>query len=61
MERSLTNVFIQELKVLEQRADCLSPLDKVYRLLGLFLASVSRAIKVDYRREPVLAVPLWDG
>jgi hypothetical protein len=68
MERSLTDTFIHELKLLAQRADCLSPLDKVYGLLGLFPASVSCAIKVDYSREPVdvvaefaLAVPLWNG
>lgn len=68
MERSLTDTFIQELKLLAQRADCLSPLDKVYGLPRLFPASVSCAIKVDYSREPVdvvaefaLAVPLWDG
>ena len=68
MERSLTDTFIQELKLLAQRADCLSPLDKVYGLPGLFPASVSCAIKVDYSRELVdmvaefaLAVPLWDG
>jgi hypothetical protein len=68
MERSLIDTFIQEQKLLAQRADCLSPLDKVYGLPGLFPASVSSASKVDYIRESVdmvaefaLSVLLWDG
>ncbi len=68
MERLLTDTFIQELKLLAKRAECLSPLDKVNGLLGLFPVSVSCAIRIDYSREPVdivgefaLAVPLWAG
>lgn len=46
MERSLTATFTQELKLLAQRADCLSPLDKVYGVLGLFPPSDSCAIRI---------------
>ncbi|KFY98646.1 hypothetical protein V500_01585 [Pseudogymnoascus sp. VKM F-4518 (FW-2643)] len=51
IESSLNNAFIRELKLLAQRANCSSPHDKVYGLLGLFPASVSCAITIDYSRE----------
>ncbi|RYP09070.1 hypothetical protein DL764_001491 [Monosporascus ibericus] len=49
---SLNSTSIQELKLLAQHATCSLAHDKVYGLLGLFPASVSSAVTIDYGREP---------
>lgn len=49
---SLNDVFIRELKLHAQDAKCSLPHDKVYGLLGLFPASISSVVTIDYGREP---------
>lgn len=49
---SLNDASIRELKRLTQHAKCSLPHDKVYGLLGLFPASISCAVTIDYGREP---------
>ena len=59
--RSLNDASIRELKLLAQHANCSLPHDKVYGLLGLFPASISCAVTIDYNRDPADAIAAFSS